>query len=285
MSTQLYAAIGGAVAMTIAASLVGWLSLNSVGEAQQRVNENSLPETEAASGVAQASSSLAAAAPQLTAATTEAELAAVTARIDEDRANLKTQLEKLEETASEAEGERLQRISGYSEQLDANIEAIKSEVAQALVLAERRDVMSNDLAALRFSLDNTLVPAIDDQLFYTITGYRILGFPPAPEWQHFSEVEVARFRHLADLQANANIATQLLASAFSLSNSSAVEPLRERFESAQGHVNRSLSALQDSLTRTILVDIFADLFNLGLAEGQGLDLIKEGLVLVAVGTL
>ena len=279
ISTQLYAAIGGAVAMTIAASLVGWLSFSSVGDAQRRVNENSLPETEAASGVAQSSSSLAAAAPQLTAAATEAELAAVTAQIDEDRANLKAHLEQLEETASVTEGERLSRIRDYSERLDANIEAMKSEVAQAFVLAERREVMSNELASLRLRLDNTLVPAIDDQLFYTMTGYRTLGFPPAPEWEHFSEAEVARFRHLADLQANANIATQLLASAFTLSDSSAVEPLRERFESAQGRVNRSLSALQDSLTRAILVEIFAELFNLGLAEGQGLDLIKEGLAL------
>ena len=31
ISTQLYLAIGGAVALTIAASLVGWFSFNSVG--------------------------------------------------------------------------------------------------------------------------------------------------------------------------------------------------------------------------------------------------------------
>ena len=278
ISTQLYAAIGGAVALTIAASLVGWLSFSSVGNAQQRVNTSSL-ETTAAFEVAKHSSTLETAAPQLTAAANQAEVDQVTADIEQARADLEKQLALLEETADEAGGERIQRIRGHAERLISNIEAINGEVAHAFVLAERREVMRNELATLRARLDNTLVPAIDDQLFYTITGYRILGFPPAPEWQHFSETEVARFRHLADLQANANIATQLMASAFTLSDSSTVEPLRERFEAAQGRVNRSLSALPDSITRAVLVEIFAELFNLGLAEGTGLDLITEGLQL------
>ena len=63
ISTQLYLGIGGAVALVIAASLVGWFSFNRVGEVQSRVNEGSVPEMEAAFRVAQHSNSLEAAAP------------------------------------------------------------------------------------------------------------------------------------------------------------------------------------------------------------------------------
>ena len=65
LSTQLYLGIGGAVALTIAASVVGLASFTRVGEAQRRVNEGSVPELAAAFGVAEYSSTLVAAAPRL----------------------------------------------------------------------------------------------------------------------------------------------------------------------------------------------------------------------------
>ena len=53
ISTQLYLAMGGAVLLTLAASLVAWFSFNQVGEVQSNVNEGSVPELAAAFGVAQ----------------------------------------------------------------------------------------------------------------------------------------------------------------------------------------------------------------------------------------
>ena len=41
ISTQLYLAFGAAVALTLAASLVGWFSFNHLGDVQSRVNEGS----------------------------------------------------------------------------------------------------------------------------------------------------------------------------------------------------------------------------------------------------
>ena len=43
ISTKLYMGIGGAVVMTLAASLVGWFSFNRVGDVQRRVNEAACP--------------------------------------------------------------------------------------------------------------------------------------------------------------------------------------------------------------------------------------------------
>ena len=63
ISTQLYFAIGGAVLLTMAASLVGWFSFDRVGNAQTQVNDSSIPEMAAAFEVAEYSSVLVAAAP------------------------------------------------------------------------------------------------------------------------------------------------------------------------------------------------------------------------------
>ena len=83
ISIQLHLAIWGAVALTICASLVGWLSFNRVGDVQSRVNEGSIPDIVASFEVAQYSGVLAAAAPRLTAAATTEEFDQVALSIDE----------------------------------------------------------------------------------------------------------------------------------------------------------------------------------------------------------
>ena len=65
-----------------------------------------------------------------------------------------------------------------------------------------------------------------------MTGYRSLDDSQANRTDHFSEIELDRYRHLADLHADASIAAHLLESAFSVSEAPHLEPLRERFESS-----------------------------------------------------
>ena len=87
IATQLYVGIGGAVVLTVGASLVGWFSFNSVGEAQSQVNESST-EVVAAFGVAQHSGTLVDAAPRVMAATNPGDLALVSKSVDEAREKL-----------------------------------------------------------------------------------------------------------------------------------------------------------------------------------------------------
>ena len=70
ISTLAYAGIGGAVALTLGASLVGWFSFDRVGNVQSKVNDGSVPELAASFGVAQFAGSLVAAAPRLASAAT-----------------------------------------------------------------------------------------------------------------------------------------------------------------------------------------------------------------------
>ncbi|MCY4109816.1 MAG: hypothetical protein OXG11_12405, partial [Chloroflexi bacterium] len=97
ISMQLYLGIGGAVVLTVAASLVGWFSFNRVGEVQSRVNEGSVPEVVASFGVAQYSGALVAAAPRLISAATPEEFDRVSASISEAHTAFEDQLAVLEE--------------------------------------------------------------------------------------------------------------------------------------------------------------------------------------------
>ena len=291
ISVQLYAGIGGAVALTIAASLVGWFSFSRVGDAQSRVNEGSIPELAAAFGVAQHSSTLVAAAPRLTAAGSPAQLSFVSASIGEAYAGLEKELSILGigmgAQAQEAmmrrgveEGERFQRIRANVNALILNIDAIQAEMESLFELTARREALRTELEALRVQLDDVVVPAVDDQLFYTVTGYRDLGAPPVPREEHFSEREFAHYRHMAELQADANIAIHLLESAFAISEAPFVEPLRERFEASVGRIERNLLALEDSPLHAEVAPLIAQLSRFGIGDGDGFDLLEQELRLI-----
>ena len=276
ISTKLYFGIGTTVALTVAASLVGWFSFNEVGEVQNRVNEGSVPEMAAAFGVAQFSNELVAAAPRLAAATPE-DFDLVSASIDETYAAFEARLVVLEGTG--ANQVRHDRIRGLGDTLKANIDAIRSDKSELFDLAVRKVELQAELDDLSAQMDDVIIPALDDQLFYTMTGFQNIGEPPAPRSEHFSEQELNHYRHLAEIQADANIATQLLASAFGLSEAATIEPLRERFESVRGRLERSLSTVRDDPVHEQFAPIFGRLFTLG-GEQSGFDLRAKELELV-----
>ena len=276
ISTQLYLAVGGAVVLTLAASLVGWFSFDRVGTVQSRVNEGSVPELAAAFGVAQYSGVLVAAAPNLTAATTPDEFDQVVQNIDEAYAAFEEQLATLE-ARENADQERVGRIRGYADTLISNIEALRSETSGVFELRQRLAALQEELTQVRFELDDLLAPAIDDQLFYILTGFSTLGESAAPRSEHFVESEIVRYRRLSELQGDVNIATELLANAFTLSDASLIEPLRERFEAANNRIDRNLGTLEGTAFHSAASPVFDRLFALGTGEQSVFGLFEQEL--------
>ena len=270
ISTKLYMGIGGAVVMTLAASLVGWFSFNRVGDVQRRVNEGSVPELAAAFGVAQYGGILANAAPSLAAASTSLELFQEGERVDQTVLTFEDQLADLEQ--SDSDDASVEQIRQSADMLISNIEEIRSEVSERLRIIDRRTAQQGELVGLRNQVSAVLIPAIDDQLFYTLTGYSDLDAPPVPRSEHFSEAEVFRYRRLAELEADANIASDLLATAFTLSDETLLEPLRERFEAAASRIDRNLVTLAGTRFQTDAAPIFSRLRELGLGDDNSFDL-------------
>ena len=277
ISTQLYAGLGASVALTVAASLVGLVLFQIVGSSQNRVNRGSVPEMSAAFGVAQYTSSLVAAAPRLTAATTPAELDNIGLNIAESHEAFLEEVTSLEEISSEVE--RVQDIQDQAETLILNVEKLKASMARLFLLNGQQDALRAELAMLNAQLEDIVVPAVDDQYFYAITGFRELDEPPVSYEEHFSANELRTYRTLAELQADANIATQLLASAFSLSDAALIEALRERFEAANGRMSRNLAALENAPEHGDLALILRRLSALGAGDQNGFDLVAEQFLL------
>ena len=273
ISSQLYTGIFGAVASTMIASLVAWYSFSRVGDAQERVNDV-VPNMEAAFGLAQRAGALVAAAPRLVATASQEELATLSASIADERGQFAAQLNALGVGTTDHTDIR---ASGTA--LIDNIAAIEASVAERLALAERGTTILTEVAALRDGLVRTLVPAIDDQLFYTMTGFKSLGEPPAARDERLSEAEVDRYRQLADLHADATMAIQLLASAFDLADKARLDPLRDRFQATSERIARSLDAVVDTPMHGDLAPTLDRLRQLGLEPDGGIALRTEELAL------
>ncbi len=277
ISTQMYVAIGVIVTLTIASIAVSWVSFNSIGDAQDRVTDESLPRIVTAFRITELSSELVAAAPRLTVAATPEELAAVSAEIVETQEEFRREFDLLEQQNIDAA--LFVSIRSRARQLESNIAQIEVEMPTSFALAAEIEFLREELADIRQRLDDILLPALDEQLFYQITGYRRIGEPPVPRDEHFSEAEFSRYRHLAALQTDTAIATQLLSSAFSVSNVSLIEPLQESFESVTDRIEISAAAIGLITQRALLESVLTDLFDLGLSEQSGFTLITRQLEL------
>ena len=277
ISTQLYLAFGGAVLLTLAASLVGWFSFNRVGEVQSNVNEGSVPEMAAAFGVARYSGILVAAAPNLTVAATPVEFSQISLEIDEAYASFEEQVAALEQT--ESDSARVTRIGSFADTLITNIDELENETAGVFALRSRRALLEAELADVRSALGTALAPALDNQLFYILTGNRTLVDPPDPREEHFSEAQIVQYRRLSELLGDVNIATELLANAFTLSEPSLIEPLRERFEATINRINRNLPPLEGTAFHYESAAAFERLVELGSGDGNVFDLFASELTI------
>ena len=260
ISTLAYLGIGGAVALTLGATLVGWFSFDRVGDVQAKVNDGSVPEMAASFGVAQFVGNLVAAAPRLASAATTEEFDRVSSEITQSYRLFEQELVSLEERSPLP----IEHIRDSGDILLANLEELEDGKAEFFELDQILAQLQADLADVRTRLGGTLVPAIDDQLFYTLTGYRGLGAEPDPRAVYLSESEFSQYRYLSELQADANIATELLSNAFIVTDPNAIEPLRERFEAALGRVQRNLDSLEGTQFHADIAPQFAQISELGL---------------------
>ncbi len=275
----MYVGIGGAAALTLLASLVAFFSFYQVTQHQETVNKEAVPNLAAAFGVAQHGNSLVAAAPRLTTAQSYEELSAVADEITVVRRQFENQLDALEAQAGGTGGE-FESIRAQADTLINNILLIRYNTSDLLQLRVERDALAAELDTLTGRLNGLLAPELDDQLFYAMTGHRELGMPAAPRSEYFSEDELLLYRRLAELQSDAGEATLHLSDAFTVSDPSLIEPLREKFESAKGRIERNMAPLRGTELHTQLTPIIDQILEVGVGQTNGFDLLDRELRLV-----
>ncbi|WP_420639179.1 sensor histidine kinase [Candidatus Poriferisocius sp.] len=262
ISTQLYASIVAAVALTIVASIVSWISFNNVDSSQRRVSEESVPELAGAFSLAEFSSALVAAAPRLTTAPPN-QFSAISDEVGAVQEAFNEQFEPL--TVENPDNPHVQGIARAVDSLDANIDTITADMPQYFILTRKIESLQANIPNLQGEANSILLPAIDDQLFFQATGYRDQESARTNVITRTSAEELLLYRHLNALQADVAQVSELMGSALIASTAEFVEPLQERFESATDRIQISLAAISDMDIAPELQTAVGGL--LGLADG------------------
>ena len=262
IATILYIAFFAAVLFTVLASLVGLFFLNRVRESQTVVNSESVPNMERAFLIAEQTGRLVSAAPILTAATTRDGFTTVRVAVDDQLELYEEQLNKL--SLSQGQNDDVRRIQEIGRELSQNIRTVESLVEQRFAYSSVRNEYNVQLTNVENELTTLLVPSIDDQYFFVMTGRTEIGGIVVPRSQHFSTQELTYYRRLANLHKHSIATTQLLTQCFNLNDAALIEPLKERFESHVDGIDRTFSTLRTGTVRDALFSPFAQLISLGL---------------------
>lgn len=263
ISTQLYAGIFGAVALTIVASIVSWVSFANVGRSQNRVSEESVPRLVSAFGVAELSNTLVAAVPRLTTATID-QFPAVSSEVNSTQLEFQFRFDSL---SLQMPGDaHIKNIRESARTLIANISTISGDMSQFHSLTSRIEELQSEIPARQDEVNSIILPAIDDQLFFQATGYRDLVSEPIDAMTRTSGDELLLYRHLNALQADVTQASALMGSALISSSAAFVEPLQESFESATDRIQISLSAINAPAVAPGLESAINQLVQLGIGD-------------------
>ena len=263
ISTQLYAGIFGAVALTIVASIVSWVSFSNVGRSQDRVSEESVPRLTSAFGLAEFSNALVAAAPRLTTATIE-QFPAVSQEVSSAQLEFQFRFDSL--SLQMPGDENIKRIRESARTLMANISTIADDMSEFHRLTSITEGLQSEIPALQGQANDIILPAIDNQLFYQVTGYRDFDSEPTDTITRTSGDELLLYRHLNALQADVAQASALMGSALISSSAAFVEPLQESFESTADRIEISLSAISASEVAPGLDATINRLLQLGVGD-------------------
>ena len=277
ISTQIYLAFAGAVALTIAAALVGWFSFDSVGEAQRRVNEGSVPEMAAAFGMAQRASTLVDSAPRLTTAADPQAFNVVSGDVGEANVGLVNQLAQLQ--GEDSGEESYAQMRSYVNSVTDNILAIHTGMVESFPRDTRLQTLDREITRIGREIDKALLDAVDDQFFYIMTGYHSLDEPPHPRSEHFSTNQFFEYQLLSQLQGDASLATLLLQGAFGVSDPALIGPLEQEVSAARDRIRRDLAFLEDAGSDIVepTTPLMDNLFRLGIGEQGALELLQDKL--------
>jgi serine phosphatase RsbU (regulator of sigma subunit) len=248
LSTKLYLGIAGAVAFTLAASVVAWISFVELGQHQRHITGEHIPAITDSLRLARQSALIAATAPALVSAADEAERSRIIDALGAQRRLLDALIEKLDRDISRDVGahadimrvrdiqDAIRRLAGTLDQLDQSVRhqlALKAELAQRIGQA----------ADHHRRLLERLTPLLDDATLYLVTGYRSLDdASPVPPSQRFSKQVLLGYAALAQLAAEANLIGGLLAESANTPEAALLQPLRERFQAAADRFTGALDA-------------------------------------------
>ena len=277
--SKLFAAFGAVAVLTVLASGVAVISYGNVGRTLSGITEVSIPAMSASLSLAKSSAEISAAAPALAAAADAKDRASVLAQLKAHQEELRRAIEALEATGNASEASSLRNLAGS---FGDNLSALADGVQQRLALRDQRVALSQRIRDSHAALEQALAPLVDDAGFDLATGLQSAADGSGGKAldadaikTHLSDLadkQLVALQSMLDLRADSNLVLGLLIEAANVPEKDLLPPVRDRFDAAASHLEKSLAVLKSELTRGALTKPVATLLQYGRGDGNIFDL-------------
>jgi methyl-accepting chemotaxis protein len=288
---KLFVAFGAVAALTVLASSVAIISYGNVGRTLGGITEASIPAMSASLDLAKSSAEITAVAPSLVAAGNTKERTTTLGQLQADQEQLRRAIDALAATSGDAaETSALQKLAA---DLRDNLSEIAAAVEQRLALRDQRIALSQQIRDSHEALDKALAPLIDDAGFDLTTGLQTAadgitdnttdGAALKTHLSDLADKQLVALQTMLDVHADSNLTLGLLIEAANVPSKELLPPVRDRFNAAANHLDKSVAALKGELTAGILRDPVAKLLQFGRGDANVFDLRRRELEAVEAG--
>ena len=267
ISFRLYMAIGFAVSLTFAASLVGWFSLDRVGIAQSRVNDESVPEIAAAFAVAQYAGDLVTATDRLSVAATTQDLASIREYIGGISPALSEQVAFLGDSsvAAESDAERLMRIRANSDSLVSGVSEFEDKLLEYFELAGEGAALRRRLADTQSNWRRIEISTLDDEVAFSA--------------EELPEGDTGNLPLLVQLHEDVGVVELSLARAAVAVDAGEIEQFRQSYLESASRAEQGLADLSHLPSHSNLSRVIGGFSSLGSEDRSAFDVWAQELLL------
>ena len=277
---KLYLAFAGAVSLTLVATMVGWFSMDEVANYQEESIKVHFPQISASLALYERSASLIATIPSLIAVNSQEEKIHISRDINKEKKLLIDVLEQMRQLLKTKE-RRSAHIYELVTALSETVAELNDSVDKRLALESQSQAQGKILRSNNREINAIMTPAIDDQMFFMVTGLSELGEPPVPLAARVTEDQFIRYRSLLYGLSESNRTTGILEDALIIQDSSLIDALYENFESSAGRLQRAIVVLTDNVVATQMRPYIDSVLGLGQNDDSIFELRRRTLREVA----
>ena len=278
ISVRLYFAFFVAAAVTFVTNIIALIGINLIDVFQSDVNERNVPQLIDAFGVSQLSSELSGTLPLLTIVRTREEFDETSAQIEKTNKDFRIRLSSMS-TLIENES-AIRQVESFTGQVETNILAITALIERRFeYIAEQQRTIS-DLEQLERDFQRYVLPILDDQLFYSLTGFRTISGRVSTRVERSDAVEIDKYRHLNTIFTSINQAIQTIYRVVDEPSIDALQVMQQQIDIDIKRVQRSLEYIGQDEVVDALEPYIDQIVRHGIGENSNFELRRKELQIV-----
>lgn len=237
---RLFWAFGAVATVTIAATIIAWVSFTRLGDTLELIVGSNVPAVALSAQLAERGGGIIGTAPALSAAQNNGERERIWAQLSTHLQNMNTVLDAM--SVGGAEGDILADFHDAVEALKKNLKMLDTVVSQRLTRTIRKDELIERLRWASADFLDEIEPMIDDSRFNITLALSRGG--QAISSPNTLEKEMAKQRSLFAINSDGSLLAELIGRAANLPSNGALQDTLLYFREIEARINRNFLSVE-----------------------------------------